>query len=228
MSDSEANTPIVSSSGEYSASKITVLEGLEAVRVRPSMYIGDTGQRGLHHLVYEVVDNSIDEALAGYASRVDVTIHRDGSVSVEDNGRGIPVDMHEGEGKPAVEVVLTILHAGGKFDHNSYKVSGGLHGVGVSCVNALSEYLTAEVFRDNLAYSIGFARGITVSPLETRGETDKRGTRITFKPDAEIFPDTTYVWDILAKRLRELAFLNSGIRISGSSGSQPGGDLFSP
>ncbi len=224
MSDSEANTPIVSSSGEYSASKITVLEGLEAVRVRPSMYIGDTGQRGLHHLVYEVVDNSIDEALAGYASRVDVTIHRDGSVSVEDNGRGIPVDMHEGEGKPAVEVVLTILHAGGKFDHNSYKVSGGLHGVGVSCVNALSEYLTAEVFRDNLAYSIGFARGITVSPLETRGETDKRGTRITFKPDAEIFPDTTYVWDILAKRLRELAFLNSGIRISLTDEREAGPD----
>jgi len=201
-------------SDEYSASKITVLEGLEAVRIRPSMYIGDTGQRGLHHLVYEVVDNSIDEALAGYASDIAVTIHPDNSISVEDNGRGIPVDMHEKEKKPAVEVVLTILHAGGKFDHNSYKVSGGLHGVGVSCVNALSDWLVAEVFRDGQAYKIGFERGKTTQPLQMLGPTSKRGTRVSFKPDGTIFPDTVYVWDILAKRLRELAFLNSGIRIT--------------
>ncbi|MBQ7207338.1 MAG: DNA topoisomerase (ATP-hydrolyzing) subunit B [Lentisphaeria bacterium] len=201
-------------SEEYSASKITVLEGLEAVRIRPSMYIGDTGQRGLHHLVYEVVDNSIDEALAGYASDIAVTIHADNSISVEDNGRGIPVDMHEKEKKPAVEVVLTILHAGGKFDHNSYKVSGGLHGVGVSCVNALSDWLIAEVFRDGKAYKIGFERGKTTQPLQMLGPTSKRGTRVSFKPDGTIFPDTVYVWDILVKRLRELAFLNSGIKIS--------------
>ena len=224
MSDNEEKNPVVPESGEYSASKITVLEGLEAVRVRPSMYIGDTGQRGLHHLVYEVVDNSIDEALAGYATKVDVTIRRDGSVSVEDDGRGIPVDMHEGEGKPAVEVVLTVLHAGGKFDHNSYKVSGGLHGVGVSCVNALSEWLTAEVFRDGRSYLIKFERGVTSSPLEVTGTTTKRGTRVTFKPDAQIFPDTVYVWDILAKRLRELAFLNSGIRITLTDEREAGAD----
>ena len=191
QNEPEVNT--TAGSGEYSASKITVLEGLEAVRMRPSMYIGDTGQRGLHHLVYEVVDNSI---------------------SVEDNGRGIPVDMHEKEKKPAVEVVLTILHAGGKFDHNSYKVSGGLHGVGVSCVNALSDWLVAEVFRDGQAYRIGFERGKTTQPLQTLGPTSKRGTKVSFKPDGTIFPDTIYVWDILAKRLRELAFLNSGIKIT--------------
>jgi len=202
------------SASEYSASKITVLEGLEAVRMRPSMYIGDTGQRGLHHLVYEVVDNSIDEALAGYASKVDVTIHRDNSITVEDDGRGIPVDMHEGEGKPAVEVVLTVLHAGGKFDHNSYKVSGGLHGVGVSCVNALSDWLNVTVCRDGGMYEIGFERGNTARPLRRIGDSAKRGTKVTFKPDGTIFPDTVYVWDILANRLRELAFLNRGITIS--------------
>ena len=211
---SENNVEITGSGAEYSASKITVLEGLEAVRVRPSMYIGDTGQRGLHHLVYEVVDNSIDEALAGYAGNIGVCIHPDNSVTVEDDGRGIPVDIHEGEGKPAVEVVLTILHAGGKFDHNSYKVSGGLHGVGVSCVNALSDWLEVEVYRGGRAYSIRFERGITTTPLRELGPSAKRGTKVTFKPDGTIFPDTVYVWDILAKRLRELAFLNSGIRIT--------------
>ncbi len=212
---------------DYSASKITVLEGLEAVRKRPSMYIGDTGQRGLHHLVYEVVDNSIDEALAGYADNIQVTINSDNSITVIDNGRGIPVDMHPTEHKPAVEVVLTVLHAGGKFDHNSYKVSGGLHGVGVSCVNALSEHLEVEVCRDGFRYAIGFARGVTVSPLQKLGPTDKRGTKVTFKPDARIFPDTVYVWKILADRLRELAFLNRGITITLSDDrprSEEGGD----
>ncbi len=202
------------SPGEYSANKITVLEGLEAVRMRPSMYIGDTGQRGLHHLVYEVVDNSIDEALAGYASRIEVVIHGDNSITVTDDGRGIPIDIHEGEGKPAVEVVLTILHAGGKFDHNAYKVSGGLHGVGVSCVNALSARLEVEVCRDGGSHLIVFERGETVSPLRRLGDTDRRGTRVTFLPDSTIFTELTYVWDILSNRLRELAFLNRGITIT--------------
>ena len=211
---SEENIENIQNAGEYSASKITVLEGLEAVRVRPSMYIGDTGQRGLHHLVYEVVDNSIDEALAGYASDVKVTIRPDNSITVEDDGRGIPVDMHPTENKPAVEVVLTVLHAGGKFDHNSYKVSGGLHGVGVSCVNALSDWMDVEVCRDGRSYAISFKRGVTAKPLVETGSTAKRGTKVSFKPDGTIFPDTVYVWDILAKRLRELAFLNQGIHIT--------------
>ncbi|MBQ7696514.1 MAG: DNA topoisomerase IV subunit B, partial [Lentisphaeria bacterium] len=199
---------------EYSASKITVLEGLEAVRVRPAMYIGDTGERGLHHLVYEVVDNSIDEALAGFAHNVQVIIRPDNSISVEDDGRGIPVDMHETEHKPAVEVVLTVLHAGGKFDHNSYKVSGGLHGVGVSCVNALSDWMKVQVYRNGKIYEIGFERGITTEPLKEIGETTKRGTKVTFKPDGTIFPMTTYSHGTLMKRLRELAYLNSGVKIT--------------
>ncbi|MBQ9087467.1 MAG: DNA topoisomerase (ATP-hydrolyzing) subunit B [Lentisphaeria bacterium] len=211
---SEENIENIKNAEEYSASKITVLEGLEAVRVRPSMYIGDTGVRGLHHLVYEVVDNSIDEALAGYASDVKVTIRPDNSITVEDDGRGIPVDMHPTENKPAVEVVLTVLHAGGKFDHNSYKVSGGLHGVGVSCVNALSDWMDVEVCREGKAYAISFKRGVTAKPLTEIGTTSKRGTKVSFKPDGTIFPDTVYVWDTLAKRLRELAFLNRGIHIT--------------
>ena len=214
MSESEIEKPANTGSSSYGADQITVLEGLEAVRVRPSMYIGDTGSRGLHHLVYEVVDNSIDEALAGYANFVSVVIHLDNSITVVDNGRGIPVDMHKGEGKPAVEVALTVLHAGGKFDHDSYKVSGGLHGVGVSCVNALSSWLEVEVNRDGGAFFIRFERGITVKPLTKLHASDKTGTKVTFKPDSTIFSDTVFIWDILANRLRELAFLNRGITIT--------------
>jgi DNA gyrase subunit B len=198
----------------YNAEQITVLEGLEAVRMRPSMYIGDTAQRGLHHLVYEVVDNSIDEALAGHATEIKVTIHQDNSITVQDDGRGIPVDMHEGEGKPAVEVVMTVLHAGGKFDHDSYKVSGGLHGVGVSCVNALSKWLDVEVAREGSAYHMRFERGETKTKLTKLYDTEKHGTKVSFLPDSDIFSETVYVWDILAKRLRELAFLNRGVTIS--------------
>jgi len=178
------------------------------------MYIGDTGSRGLHHLVYEVVDNSIDEALAGYANFISVAIHHDNSITVVDNGRGIPVDMHKEQGKPAVEVALTVLHAGGKFDHDSYKVSGGLHGVGVSCVNALSAWLEVEVNRDGGAFFIRFERGITTKPLTRLHDSDKTGTKVTFKPDSTIFQDTVFIWDILANRLRELAFLNRGITIT--------------
>ncbi len=217
MSENENTNPEINMNqgiSEYNANKITVLEGLEAVRMRPSMYIGDTGVRGLHHLVYEAVDNSIDEALAGYATKVEVMIHPDNSITVNDDGRGIPVDMHEGEGKPAVEVVMTVLHAGGKFDHNAYKVSGGLHGVGISCVNALSEWLEVESRRDGFAHHIKFARGITVSPLKKGAPAAVRGTKVTFKPDREIFQITEYTWDTLANRLRELAFLNKGVTIS--------------
>ncbi|MCX7779365.1 MAG: DNA topoisomerase (ATP-hydrolyzing) subunit B [Negativicutes bacterium] len=199
--------------GNYGAEQIQVLEGLEAVRRRPGMYIGSTSSRGLHHLVYEVVDNSIDEALAGYCDRVAVTIHSDNSITVEDNGRGIPVDMHE-IGKSALEVVMTVLHAGGKFGGEGYKVSGGLHGVGVSVVNALSEKLEVEVKRDGKIYQMRFARGNTVQGITVVGATNETGTKVTFKPDAEIFEETVYDYDILKHRLRELAFLNKGIYIS--------------
>lgn len=199
---------------EYKASNIQVLEGLEAVRKRPSMYIGDTGQRGLHHLINEVVDNSIDEALAGYCDYVTVTINENGSLRVEDNGRGIPVDIHEKEGIPAVELVLTKLHAGGKFDKDSYKVSGGLHGVGVSCVNALSTVFDVEIHRDDHIFTIGFERGHTTRQLETVGDTSKTGTIITFTPDPEIFTQSVdFKYDLIVNRMRELAFLNPEISI---------------
>lgn len=199
---------------EYSASSIKTLKGLDAVRKRPSMYIGSTGSAGLHHLVYEVVDNSIDEALAGYCTNIDVTIHKDDSISVVDNGRGIPVDFHKEENMSALQLVLTTLHAGGKFDNSSYKVSGGLHGVGVSCVNALSNELTVEVCRNNKIYSMKFKKGIPCTELQIIGETQVTGTKVVFKPDDTIFETTEYSFDILSKRLRELAFLNKGIFIS--------------
>ena len=199
---------------EYSASSIQVLEGLEAVRKRPAMYIGDVGEKGLHHLVYEVVDNSIDEALAGFCTDIEVTINEDGSITVEDNGRGIPTDMHEKEGKSALEVVLTVLHAGGKFNKDSYKVSGGLHGVGVSCVNALSEQLIAEVHRNGNIYRQTYSKGHPTSEMKIVGHINTTGTIITFKPDATIFNTVEYKYDILAARLRELAYLNKGIRLT--------------
>lgn len=202
------------SASEYSASNIQVLEGLEAVRKRPAMYIGDISEKGLHHLVYEVVDNSIDEALAGYCDNVEVIIEEDNSITVRDNGRGIPVDYHEKEGKSALEVVLTVLHAGGKFDKGSYKVSGGLHGVGVSCVNALSTYLRAEVHRDGKIHMQEFSCGKPLHDVEVIGSTDRTGTTIQFKPDSSIFSVTEYQYSILAKRLRELSYLNAGITLS--------------
>jgi len=198
---------------EYGADKIKVLEGLEAVRKRPAMYIGSTGPSGLHHLVYEVVDNSVDEALAGFCDQVNVTLHIDGSVTVIDNGRGIPVDLHE-SGKSAAEVVLTMLHAGGKFENSAYKVSGGLHGVGVSVVNALSETLDLEIWRNGQVYQQSYERGAPTGGLEVTGTTKRRGTKVTFKPDAQIFETTSFSFDTLAQRLRELAFLNGGVLIT--------------
>ncbi len=207
--------PHVQGSG-YSAENITVLEGLAAVRKRPAMYIGSTGEQGLHHLVYEVVDNSVDEALAGHATRIDVTIHVDNSITVVDDGRGIPVDdkVINGVTMPAVQVVLTILHAGGKFDASNYKVSGGLHGVGVSCVNALSEEFDVEIWRDGFAWEMDYSKGDPISKLRKMGASTRKGTKVHFLPDKTIFSVTEYNYDTLANRLRQLAFLNKGIEIT--------------
>src|ERR1700756_1986944 len=198
----------------YDATSIKVLGDLEAVRKRPAMYIGSTGEMGLHHLVWEVVDNSVDEAMAGYADEVNVTVHEDNSVTVVDNGRGISVDMHATEKRPAAEVVLTVLHAGGKFDSDTYKVSGGLHGVGVSVVNALSDWLDLEIWRDGDVWEQSYEKGIPTSKLKASGKTRKTGTKITFHADPSIFEKTAYSFDTLSQRLRELAFLNKGLKIT--------------
>ena len=208
MSDNQINE------NNYSASNIQVLEGLEAVRKRPAMYIGDISEKGLHHLVNETVDNSIDEAMAGYCTHIEVTINEDESITVQDNGRGIPVDMHEKLHKSALEVVMTVLHAGGKFDKGSYKVSGGLHGVGVSCVNALSTKMLSQVFRNGKIYQQEYEKGKPLYSVKVVGETDQQGTRQQFWPDPTIFTTTTYKYDIIAKRMRELAYLNAGITIT--------------
>ncbi|MCW8141856.1 MAG: hypothetical protein KIT58_23365, partial [Planctomycetota bacterium] len=210
-----AGAGTVTAEKSYDADSIQVREGMEHVRSRPAMYIGDIYERGLHHLVNEVVDNSVDEALAGFCTRIDVTVHGDGSITILDDGRGIPVGMHPKAKKPTVEVCLTIIGAGGKFDKGSYKISGGLHGVGVSCVNALSEWLECEVYREGKSHSIRFARGQTVKPLEELGPSPRRGTKITFKPDPEIFKQSQeFKFERLSKRLRELAYLNAGLKIA--------------
>jgi len=197
----------------YKAENIVVLKDLEAVRKRSAMYIGDTGIKGLHHLVKEALDNGVDESLAGYANKINVIIHNDNSITVEDNGRGIPVDIHPEENKPAVEVVMTILHAGGKFNKNTYKVSGGLHGVGISVTNALSEYLEVEIKRDNKIYKQRYEKGKTASQLEIVGESNETGTKVTFLPDKTIFTTTEFDYDILSNRIKELAFLNKGLKL---------------
>src|SRR5512139_1111465 len=216
LSPGDPNAPIPGTTPteeDYGADKIKVLEGLEAVRTRPAMYIGSTSSDGLHHLLYEVVDNSVDEALNGFCDRIDVTIHIDNSITVTDNGRGIPADFHEQTGKSAAEVVLTVLHAGGKFDNASYKVSGGLHGVGVSVVNALSQRLDLEIWRGGQVFEQSYERGKPVTGFRQTGKTKRRGTKITFRPDGEIFEVLEFSYDTIAARMRELAFLNRGLQI---------------
>ena len=205
---------IIAETNEYDASQIQVLEGLEAVRKRPGMYIGSTSSSGLHHLVYEIVDNSIDEALAGFCSHIEVVIEPGNSIRVTDNGRGIPVDIQEQTGKPALEVVYTVLHAGGKFGGGGYKVSGGLHGVGASVVNALSDWLEVRVFKNGFIYEMKFSRGHITQEMKTVGKTDRQGTQVRFHPDPEMFDDTEYHYDVLFKRMREQAFLNAGLAIT--------------